>query len=44
MNSNNSSMNNSMTSEAAMAKLEDNLANLSKINAKLQQDNSRVRK
>ncbi len=45
MNSNGSSfLNSSITSEAAMAKLEDNLANLSKMNAKLQEDVSRVRK
>lgn len=39
-----SSMNYSMTSEAAMMKLEDNLRSLSVLNAKLQEDTTRLRR
>lgn len=39
-----SSMNQSITSEAAMLKLEDNLRTLSEMNTKLQEDNTRLRR
>lgn len=43
-NASNSFMNASITSEAAMLKLEENLESLSRINAKLQEDCTRFRK
>jgi hypothetical protein len=41
---NESNLNQSMTSEAAVAKLEENLRTLGLLNARLQEDNTRLRK